>query len=113
MAHGGGDVCRVACGESMSAHCLDLTGDYRTTIYGEARRLLAEGANPADSIETRRNGKLSMSGTVGQCAKWEVVDDGGLRLRKHSRPSTLARPAAKSLIPGTTLAAADFGAVAP
>src|SRR5262245_10353639 len=55
-------------------HCVDLTGDYKTTIYAAARRLLACGANPADTIETWRGGKLSMSGVIGECAKWTVKE---------------------------------------
>jgi hypothetical protein len=51
---------------------VDLTGDYETTVYDAARRLLAEGADPADTIETRRGGVLSMTGKIGECAKWTV-----------------------------------------
>jgi hypothetical protein len=50
----------------MAIHRIDLTGDYRTTIYTVARRVLADGADPMDRAETWRNGKLSMSGIVGE-----------------------------------------------
>jgi hypothetical protein len=101
----------------MALHQVDLTGDYRTNIYVAARRLLANGADPADEIETRRHGKLSMSGTVGVLAGLEVVDDHGrLRLRRYKALSatTLARWAAKSGSRGITLAETLEGApVAP
>jgi hypothetical protein len=56
-------------------HIVDLTNNYETTIYAEARKLLAAGADSADLIETWRNAKLSMSGIVGQCAKLTVSED--------------------------------------
>jgi flavin-binding protein dodecin len=52
---------------------VDLTGDYETTVYDAARRLLAEGADPADTVETWRGGKLSMFGVIGELAKWQVA----------------------------------------
>jgi hypothetical protein len=76
---------------------VDLTGDYQTNIYTAARRLLAVGADPHDVIETSRDGMPSMTGAIGECAKWEVVDDRGLRLRKYlPRASTLGPLAPKS-----------------
>jgi hypothetical protein len=75
-------------------HKADLTGDYETTIYDVARRLLAEGADLADTVETWRGGKLSMSGKVGELAKWQVVfASTGPRLVRH-KGCILARPAA-------------------
>ena len=65
-------------------HKVDLTGDYETTIYDVARRLLAEGADPGDRVETRRHGIQSMSGVVGKLAKWQVVfATPGPRLVRH------------------------------
>jgi hypothetical protein len=51
---------------------VDLTGDYRTNILSAARRLLSEGANPSGAVEVWRDGKLSISGDIGQCSKWSV-----------------------------------------
>jgi hypothetical protein len=65
----------------MTNHKLDLTGDYETTVYDAARRLLAAGADlvvavkntaTVDTVETWRDGKLSMSGKIGELAKWQV-----------------------------------------
>jgi hypothetical protein len=52
---------------------VDLTGDYQTTIYDTASRLLADGADPGVTVESYRDGKLSMSGVIGERAKWQVV----------------------------------------
>jgi ISXO2-like transposase domain len=53
-------------GFGMTVHRADLTGDYEATVYDAARRLLAEGASPADMVTTHRNGVPSMSrGVVG------------------------------------------------
>jgi hypothetical protein len=57
----------------MKLHKVDLTGDYETTIYDVARRLLVEGADPGDRVETRRSGVFNMSGKVGELAKLQVV----------------------------------------
>ena len=38
-----------------------------------ARRLLAEGADPGDTVETWRSGVLSMSGVIGELAKWQAA----------------------------------------
>jgi hypothetical protein len=81
----------------MSTHRIDLTGDYDTTIYDAARRLLAEGAVPADTIEIARGGVLSMTGKIGECAKWQVVfRASGPRLAPHqgclSAPPAPGRP---------------------
>jgi hypothetical protein len=65
----------------MTVRRIGLTGDYSATIYGAARRLLADGADPADTIETWRNGKRSMSGRIGELAKWTV------RRNDHGNPS--------------------------
>jgi hypothetical protein len=62
-------------------YTVDLTGDSRTTVYSAARRLLAEGADPADTIETYRGGKLSMSGIIGKFAELTV------RENKNGTPS--------------------------
>lgn len=51
---------------------VDLTGDYDTTIYDAARRAIASGCDPSHLIEIRRDGKLSMSGVIGELAKWQV-----------------------------------------
>lgn len=84
---------------------MPVLASLRAYLEAAARRLLAEGANPSDRLETWRNGKLSMSGTVGECAKWEVVDDGGLRLRKYvPRHSTSRSVAAVPGLPGTWVA---------
>lgn len=64
---------------------VDLTNDYATSIYAAARTLLANGALPADMIETYRNGKLSMSGNIGICAKLTVIEN------KNGRPSLSIR----------------------
>lgn len=66
-------------------HKVDLTGDYETTIYDAARRALAKGANPSDTVEIWRSGKFSMSGVVGWLAKRRVVfASSGLRLTPHT-----------------------------
>jgi len=56
------------------SHKIDLSGEYRSTVYSAARRLLAAGADPADIVETWRNGVLSMSGAVGECAGLMVLE---------------------------------------
>jgi hypothetical protein len=72
-------------------HKVDLTGDYETTVYDAARRLLAEGADPGDTVETRRNGILSISGVIGELAKWKVeFRASGPCLTRHR---TVAQPA--------------------
>jgi hypothetical protein len=58
---------------------VDLTGNYRTNIYTAARALLTRGASPSDTIETWRDGKLSMSGNVGECAKLKVEENKDVR----------------------------------
>lgn len=79
-----------------ATHRIDLTGDYLTTINDLARRLLAEGANPADTVETWRSGKLTMAGQVGELAKWRFVfGSSGPRLTPYVSP-TSAAPADKS-----------------
>lgn len=55
-------------------HTVDLTGNYKTNIYKEARRLLSEGAHVSDTVVTVRNGVESMRGIVGQLAQWTVVE---------------------------------------
>ena len=75
-------------------HEVDLTGDYRTTVYSAARRLLADGVDHADPIATYRDGKLSMSGTIGDLAKWAVSepDKGGIHLSRYKAfPSAAVR----------------------
>jgi hypothetical protein len=57
---------------------VDLSGDYDTTIYDVARRLLSAGADP--SVATWRNAKRSMSGVVGELAKWTVAGNPALHL---------------------------------
>ena len=73
---------------------VDLTGDYGTTIYDEARRLLAEGHAPDDVVVTSRNGQESMSGVIGQLAKSAVSDGNvsGLRLVRW-RPFSMSEAA--------------------
>jgi hypothetical protein len=44
---------------------IDLTGDYGTSIYEAARRLLAASADPADEIETHRDGVPCMRDNNG------------------------------------------------
>jgi hypothetical protein len=62
---------------------VDLPGDDKTTIYAAARRLLAAGAGPDDTVETWRDGMRCMSGRIGECAKWTVREtDIGLYLVK-------------------------------
>lgn len=70
----------------MTAHRVDLTGDDKTTIYGAARRLLATGARPGETIETWHDGKLSMSGRIGELAKWTVIES------DRGNPSLMLRP---------------------
>ncbi len=41
----------LAAKKPLSTHRVDLTGDYETTVYDVARRLLAEGADPGDRVE--------------------------------------------------------------
>jgi len=72
-------------------HEIDLSGDYETTIYDVVRRLLAESANPSDTVETWRGGKLSMSGVAGWLAKRHVVF--------RSSGPCLARYGARTLAP--------------
>jgi hypothetical protein len=71
---------------------IDLTGDYQITIYEAARRLLADGAEPAETIETYRNGVLSMSGLIGVLSKWTVAENPSLRMiRWHPFPYDAVR----------------------
>jgi hypothetical protein len=56
----------------MTVRRVDLSDDYETTVYDAARRLLAAGADPADTVETVRGGVLSMSGVIGKLARWQV-----------------------------------------
>ena len=75
-------------------HTVDLTGDYRTNIYQAARQLLSIGtAQPSDTIETYRNGKLSMTGNIGACARLVVNETRhGLRLHPwNAFPATEVR----------------------
>jgi hypothetical protein len=56
-----------------------VIGKSKEPILTAARWLLENNAaSPDDRIETYRNGKLSLSGIVGECAKWTVRerDDG-------------------------------------
>jgi hypothetical protein len=80
----------------MAEGLVDLSGDYQTTIYDAARRLLAAGADPSHTLETRRAGHLSKSGKIGELAKWRVVfASTGPRLERYKdRPP--APPAAKT-----------------
>ena len=83
----------------MTNRRVDLTGDYETTVYDAARRLLAEGADPGDTVETWRAGKLSMSGVIGGVAKWQAVFAAtGPRLVRH-KGCISALPAAKTPAP--------------
>jgi hypothetical protein len=66
----------------MTKHVVDLTGDYHAPIFSAARQLLAKGADASDTIETWRNGKLSMSGIIGECAKLTVSESSSLQLAK-------------------------------
>lgn len=71
----------------MTHHVVDLTGAYRSNIYTTARAVLRTPgleAKPEDTLEIRRDGKVSMSGSVGYCAKWTVreKDTGGIRLER-------------------------------
>jgi hypothetical protein len=85
-------------------HKADLTGDYETTIYDVARRLLAEGADPGDTVETWRSGVLSMSGGIGELAKRQVAfASAGPRLVRHKTyisGSLTAKPAEPAHPPG-------------
>jgi hypothetical protein len=58
----------------MQKHVVDLTGDFETSIYEAARKLIAEGADPEDEIETQRDGAPCMRGNIGRCAKLAVRD---------------------------------------
>lgn len=79
-----------------TVHRVDLTGDYETTIYDAARRLIAEGVNPRDEVQTFRDGVISMCGHIGWLAKWRVVfADDGPCLKRYCAP-TLARLAAET-----------------
>jgi hypothetical protein len=67
-------------------------------------RSLAEGADLADTVETWRGGKLSMSGKVGELAKWQVVfASTGPRLVRH-KGCILGRLAAETDVPATHVA---------
>ena len=65
--------------QATQVHAVD---DYKTTIYAEAQKLLSDGARPGDTIETYRNGKLSMSGNVAACGRL-VVKEARHRLYLH------------------------------
>jgi hypothetical protein len=80
-------------------HRVDLTDDYDTTIYDVARRLLAEGADTGDRVETRRNGVFSMSGIVGELAKWQVVFRGSGPCLVRYAASTSGPPAPETAEP--------------
>jgi hypothetical protein len=83
----------------VTKHRVDLTGDYETTVYDVARRLLAEGVDPGDTVETWRDGKLSMSGVIGELAKWQAVFAAtGPRLVRH-KGCISGSPAAKTVEP--------------
>jgi hypothetical protein len=80
---------------------VDLSGDYETTIYDAARRLIAAGTDPSHTVETRRDGYLSMSGKIGELAKWTVeFRAAGPRLVPYKHRG-IAPPAAKTPDPGT------------
>jgi hypothetical protein len=78
---------------------VDLTGDYETTVYDAARRLLVGGADPAGTVETWRDGKLSMSGVIGELAKWRVAFRGSGPCLVPYAASTLAVLAAETAVP--------------
>jgi hypothetical protein len=98
-------------------HRIDLTGDYETTIYAVARRLLDRGAAADDTVETWRDGKLSMSGVIGELARWTVAErkSGGLRLVRYVPfpRDAVARVAGKSDVLATIAAPGEEGAPAP
>jgi hypothetical protein len=74
----------------------DLSNDYDTTIYDAARWFIAHGTDPSHMLEIRRDGKLSMSGIIGELAKWTVeFRASGPRLVPH-RDCGIARLAAKA-----------------
>jgi hypothetical protein len=82
--------------QQMTLHRVDLSGDYETTVYDAARRLLSEGANPSDMVETWRCGILSMTGVIGKLAKWRVsFHASGPCLERYATPA-LAGVAPKS-----------------
>jgi hypothetical protein len=85
-------------------HHRSLTGDYDTTIYTVARRLLADGVDPADYVAVCRGGVLSMSGNIGELAKWMVSESkaGGMRLVRWVPPPSCKPPpvAGKSALAG-------------
>jgi len=56
----------------LTVHQINLTDNFKTTIYAEARKLLSLGVDLSDTIETHRNGQLSMTGNVGACARLMV-----------------------------------------
>jgi hypothetical protein len=70
-----------AVARSEMIHKVDLTGDYETNVYDAARRLLAAGADPVDTVETYRGGKPSMTG--GHWRGGEV----GARRFEHEAPA--------------------------
>jgi hypothetical protein len=93
----------------MTVHRADLAGDYGATIYDVARQLLADGADPDDMVATWRGGVLSMSGIIGELAKWTVRDSPGgtFRLVRYE-PFSMRRVrgvAAKSGVPAMVAAA--------
>jgi hypothetical protein len=77
-----------------TVHRIDLTGDYKTNIYTAARRLLEAGAHPGDTIQTYRDGQLSMSGVIGDCARLRVreSDHGNPSLRQDAISSCPVGP---------------------
>jgi hypothetical protein len=86
-----------AVARSEMIHKVDLTGDYETNVYDAARRLLAAGADPVDTVETYRGGKPSMTAVIGEAAKW-APDVSSMKLRRWKAPlcRETALPAAVS-----------------
>jgi hypothetical protein len=74
-----------AVARSEMIHKVDLTGDYETNVYDAARRLLAAGADPVDTVETYRGGKPSMTAVIGEAAKW-APDVSSMKLRRWKAP---------------------------
>src|ERR1700730_12166432 len=92
----------------MTVHRIDLSGDYRTTVYDAARRLLAGGADPGVTVETWRNGKLSVSNPIAETAEWTWQSGPYvMRLVRHAAGVT-GRWAAESPSAGITEPEAAF-----
>ncbi|MFO1118490.1 MAG: hypothetical protein U1E28_22700 [Beijerinckiaceae bacterium] len=70
----------------------ELLGRFRSPLHDGARELLKRGiADPADMIETiTAQGKPSMRGVVGECARWTMTETSNGPRRVPFNPGAFA-----------------------